>query len=75
MDYGITLIFTLFSADELAWKPYPEIFERAVNKLGLNADEVVYIGDNLFFDVHGGQQADLKTVWIEQPEKWWPSHA
>lgn len=64
--------FVLFSSDELAWKPFPEIFERAVGRWGFQPQEVIYVGDSLYFDVYGAQQAKLQTVWIEQPHKWWP---
>ncbi len=66
------LDFALFSSDELAWKPYTEVFDQALGRMGLAPDEVVYVGDSLFFDVYGSQQAGLKAVWIEQPTKWWP---
>lgn len=66
------LDFALFSSDELAWKPYETIFERAVERMGLAPKDVVYVGDSLFFDVYGSQQAGLKAIWIEQATKWWP---
>jgi putative hydrolase of the HAD superfamily len=72
--YGMLqfLDFTLFSSDELAWKPFATIFERAIERLGIVPADAVYIGDSLFFDVYGAQQAGLKTIWIEQPRRWWP---
>lgn len=64
--------FALFSSDERAWKPFPTIFERAVERMNLAPEEVVYVGDNLYFDVYGSHQAGLKAVWIEQSQKWVP---
>lgn len=64
--------FALFSSDEQAWKPFPAIFERAVARWGFQPQDVMYVGDSLYFDIYGGQQANLQTVWIEQPERWWP---
>jgi putative hydrolase of the HAD superfamily len=58
----------LFSGDELAWKPESEVFERALDALDLAPEEAVYIGDSLYFDVYGAQQAGLRGIWIEQPE-------
>lgn len=74
MYYGLWRYFdfALFSSDELAWKPFSTIFERAVKRMKLSPKEVVYVGDNLYFDVYGAQQAGLKAVWIEQPQKWVP---
>jgi putative hydrolase of the HAD superfamily len=74
MYYGLWRYFdfALFSSDELAWKPFPPIFERAVQRMKLRPEEVVYVGDNLYFDIYGAQQAGLKAAWIEQPQKWVP---
>ncbi len=74
MHYGLWpyLDFALFSSDVRAWKPFPNIFIQAVQRMHLAPDEVVYVGDNLFFDVYGAQQAGLKAVWIEQSQRWWP---
>jgi HAD superfamily hydrolase (TIGR01549 family) len=62
----------LFSADAEAWKPYREIFKMSLAALGLKPEEAIYVGDSLFFDVHGAQQAGLRGVWIEQAQPWLP---
>ncbi len=58
----------LFSADESAWKPGAEIFNRALRALELQSGEAAYVGDSLYFDVYGAQQAGLKAVWVENQE-------
>lgn len=65
---------TLFSSDELAWKPYPEIFHRAAHQMKLDPSELVYIGDNLLFDIYGGQKAGYKTILINSNDKPVPAH-
>jgi len=30
------------------------------------------VGDSLYFDVWGAQQAGLRAVWIEQRHRWMP---
>ncbi len=58
----------LFSADEGVWKPGAEMFNRALRALELQPGEAAYVGDSLYFDVYGAQQAGLKAVWIENQE-------
>ena len=72
--YGVTpyLEHLVFSADVEAWKPHPAIFKLGLEALGLAPQEAVYVGDSLYFDVWGAQQAGLRGVWIEQPRHWLP---
>ncbi len=52
-------------SDAVGWrKPRPEIFAAVLEELGLEADEVLHVGDNLRADVTGGRDAGLRTVWI-----------
>ncbi len=72
--YGLTpyLDHLIFSADIEAWKPQPDIFRHGLDALDLQPDEAVYVGDSLYFDVWGAQQAGLRGVWIEQSQRWLP---
>jgi putative hydrolase of the HAD superfamily len=47
-------------------KPSPEIFERALEKLGVNAEDTVFVGDTVDADVIGAKAAGMKTVFIER---------
>jgi HAD superfamily hydrolase (TIGR01509 family) len=73
--YGLTSFFDhlIFSADEKAWKPHQEVFRRSLAALGLSPDEAVFVGDSLYFDVWGAQQAGLRGVWIEQDQRSQPA--
>ena len=62
----------IFSADVEAWKPYAKIFQLGMEALDLKLDETIYVGDSLYFDVWGSQQAGLRSVWIEQERRWLP---
>ncbi len=62
----------VFSGDVEAWKPGREAFALSLDALGLAPDEAVYVGDSLYFDVWGAQQAGLRAVWIEQRHRWMP---
>ncbi|MCD4685787.1 MAG: HAD family hydrolase [Anaerolineae bacterium] len=66
--YALTpyLEHLIFSADVDAWKPHGEVFQMSLDALDLQPDEAIYVGDRLYFDVWGAQQAGLRGVWIEQ---------
>ena len=45
-------------------KPDPLIFRCAAERLNLNVDECVYVGDVFSNDVFGALRAGMKAVWI-----------
>lgn len=54
--------FVISSAD-LGWrKPHPRAFDAALERLGLPAAEVVFVGDRLLLDVKGARAAGLRAV-------------
>ena len=62
-------IHTFFNAvvvsEENSWrKPSNKIFQDALNRLGVEAKEAVYIGDSPTEDIKGAKQAGLKTVFV-----------
>jgi len=64
-----TRINTYFNAvvisEENGWrKPSSHIFQDALNRLQVHANEAVYIGDSPIEDIKGAKQAGLKTVFI-----------
>ncbi len=46
------------------YKPAPEIFQAAIQKLGVAPDRLLHIGDSLHSDVGGAARVGIKTVWI-----------
>ncbi len=72
--YALTpyLEHMIFSADAYAWKPHKRVFQLGLDALGLDASEAVYVGDSLYFDVWGAQQAGLRAIWLEQKYRWLP---
>ncbi len=42
-------------------KPDPRIFEAGLRKLGLQADEVIMIGDSLEKDIHGAEKLGIRA--------------
>jgi putative hydrolase of the HAD superfamily len=58
----------LISETEGIKKPHLEIFQRALQRLGVAPDEAVFVGDNLVADVQGAKSAGMEAVWYaDQP--------
>ena len=53
----------LVSEAEGIKKPHPEIFERALQRLDVKAEECLYIGDHPENDVLGSEQVGILGVW------------
>ena len=52
-------------SDEAGWrKPSPKIFRKALMRMRLKADEVLYVGDTPLEDIAGARQVGMKTVFI-----------
>ncbi len=47
-------------------KPHLEIFQRALQELGVTAEETVFVGDTIDADVMGAKAAGMKTIFIER---------
>lgn len=47
-------------------KPSPEIFQKALQKLCVSAEETVFVGDTVDADVMGAKAAGMKAVFIER---------
>ena len=58
----------LFSDEVGATKPSALIFQRALDSLNLNADEIVHIGNLLETDIVGAKAMGMTAVWIDRDE-------
>lgn len=45
-------------------KPFPEVFQLAVQKLSVDANHILHIGDSLSADVNGAIKSGLQSCWI-----------
>jgi len=54
--------FTLSAGQAGAWKPAPEIFQKAVALANCAPAEAVYVGDNYYADIEGARGAGLHPV-------------
>jgi HAD superfamily hydrolase (TIGR01662 family) len=53
-------------------KPAPGIFERAMRKLEVEADECVMVGDRPEADIVGAHAVGMRSVWIAPDDAVWP---
>ncbi|WP_343383089.1 HAD family hydrolase [Candidatus Bathycorpusculum sp.] len=47
-------------------KPSPEIFQSALQMLGVSATETVFVGDTIDADIEGAKTAGMQAVYIER---------
>ena len=55
----------LVSGDYGYRKPDKRLFEQALKMMELTADEVLFIGNDMYRDVYGGHNAGMKTVFFK----------
>ncbi len=46
-------------------KPHPKPFEMMLEKLGVKAEEAVFVGDDLRVDIEGSINAGMKAIWLK----------
>lgn len=63
---GVTHLFeTIVVSDEVGWrKPRREIFDVALNRLGITAAEACFVGDRADIDVAGAHAMGMPVAWI-----------
>jgi len=65
-EHGLLQYFKTcrFAAADVGYlKPHPAIFEHALDCIGTQPEETVFVGDNLTADVAGAQRVGMKAVW------------
>lgn len=62
---GLTPFFrVVLISGELGFrKPHPLVFQRLIERMGVKAGQILYIGDDPESDIMGAQQAGLQPVW------------
>ncbi len=50
-------------------KPYPDMFERAIDKLAIPAEQILHVGDHLISDVLGAKNMKLQSCWLNNSGK------
>jgi len=59
----------VFSNEHGACKPQPSIFETLRDALNVHYDEMMFVGDNLYVDVHGAQRLGITAVHFDPPTR------
>ena len=60
-------VFT--SEDAKAYKPRKELFEFALNRVGLSPEEVLHIGDSLSSDIKGASSIGINAIWVNRSNR------
>jgi putative hydrolase of the HAD superfamily len=60
----------LVSGEEDCAKPDPVIFHRAAERLGVNPEECVFVGDHPRIDIEGALGAGMDAIWVERRIPW-----
>jgi putative hydrolase of the HAD superfamily len=55
-------------------KPDRRIFEHLFERAGVQAADVIHVGDDPVTDVAGARAAGCRTVWVNRRGLAWPSH-
>lgn len=67
--HGLNPVGVFTSEDARAYKPRKELFQMALQSVGLNGNEVVHIGDSLSSDVKGAGELGINTIWVNRSSK------
>ena len=59
----------IFSNEHGACKPQRSIFEALRAELGVGYDEMMFVGDNLYVDVHGAKSCGMTAVHFVPPQR------
>ena len=73
---GIRHLFhdVVTAVDVGAAKPARPIFDEAVCRAGVCAQQTLHVGDHPEIDIAGAQAAGLRTAWINRSGDGWPEH-
>lgn len=63
------LDFKVISAAFGVAKPSPKIFEEALRKAGVKANEALHVGDSLEDDIRGAHEAGIKAIWVDRSQR------
>lgn len=67
--HSIEVDHLITSEDVRSYKPNPELFEAALETLGLAPEHVVHVGDSRTSDVAGAHAMGIPVAWINRTNK------
>ena len=56
----------IVSGDHQVAKPDPRLFSIALDAIGADASDTVFVGDRVHIDVHGAQAVGMRAVWFDR---------
>jgi FMN hydrolase / 5-amino-6-(5-phospho-D-ribitylamino)uracil phosphatase len=65
---------TIAARDVGALKPDPAVFRKVLEGTDLQAEEVLFVGDDPELDVEGARQVGMQPVWVNRTQAIWPEH-
>ena len=65
-NFTLPVRFILISETVRAYKPHPLMFQKAVERLAVEAHEVLHVGDSDVDDVQGAKAAGLQVAWVNR---------
>jgi len=67
-DAGVAELFdTIVVSDAVGWrKPRPEIFDAALQQLGVAPRDALFVGDRADIDVVGAQRMGMPVAWVNR---------
>ena len=70
-DAGVVDLFdTIIVSDAVGWrKPRPEIFELALQQVGVAPGDALFVGDRADIDVAGAQAMGMPAAWVNRDRK------
>jgi len=71
--YTLPVKCVVTSETAKAYKPHPAAFKMILERLGVLAQQSLYIGDNPLDDIWGGAMAGVTTVWLNRHNANWES--
>ncbi len=68
-NLGLHFDYIVTSEDCRAYKPDRMVFEKALARLNLPAEEVLHVGDSWHGDVQGARNLGIPVLWIDRHER------
>ena len=66
LGFGIYLDFSITSHEVGAEKPSPAMFMAALSKVGVNANEAIHVGDQIYSDVGGARSVGIIPILLDR---------
>jgi 2-haloalkanoic acid dehalogenase type II len=73
-QHGITVDSVVTSEDARAYKPRSEPFQLALQRLGLEATDVIHVGDSPASDIAGAGELGIDTAFVSRDGRRLPAH-